>query len=165
MRRFYAFCDTYSIPSPFPVSECTLCYFTTFLANDMLSAQTIKTYLSAVRNTQISLGFPDPRAQAAMPRLERIQAGIRRVLATRSKKKRSRLPITPTVLEGLNNYWAESTDDDRCHRVYGPAQFSVRRTLLPREYGPSKILYIQGIQSGGGGGLNDFDHPVYSVYN
>ena len=54
----------------------------------------------------------------------------------------------------------------RCHRVYGPAQFSVRRTVfpkgirspprtqLPREYGPSKILYIQGIQSGGGGGLN-----------
>eukprot|EP00731_Ephydatia_muelleri_P012033 Em0006g927a len=68
MRRFYAFCDTYSIPSPFPVSECTLCYFTTFLANDMLSAQTIKTYLSAVRNMQISLGFPDPRAQAAMLR-------------------------------------------------------------------------------------------------
>ena len=70
--------------------------------------------------------------------------------------------------------------EDRCHRVYGPAQFSVRRTVfpkvprtqLPREYGPSKILYIQGIQSGGGGGLNsliewrfDFDDPVYSVYN
>eukprot|EP00731_Ephydatia_muelleri_P026312 Em0018g412a len=113
MRRFYAFCDTYSIPSPFPVSECTLCYFTTFLANNMLSAQTIKTYLLAVHNTQISLGFPDPRAQTAMPRLERIQAGIRRVLATRGKKKRSRLPITPTVLEGLKKYWAESTDDNR----------------------------------------------------
>ena len=68
----------------------------------------------------------------------------------------------------------------RCHRVYGPAQFSVLReygpppprTQLPREYGPSIILYIQGIQSGGGGGLNsliewrfDFDDPVYSVYN
>ena len=64
----------------------------------------------------------------------------------------------------------------RCHRVYGPAQFSVRRTVfrtqLPREYGPSKILYIQGIQSEGGGGLNsliewrfDFDDPVYSVHN
>ena len=113
MRRFYAFCDTYSISSPFPVSECTLCYFTTFLANDMLSAQTIKTYLSAVRNTQISLGFPDPRAQAAMPRLERIQAGIRRVLATRGKQKRSRLPITPAVLEGLKKFWAGSSDDDR----------------------------------------------------
>ena len=52
-------------------------------------------------------------------------------------------------------------------REYGPP-----RTQLPREYGPSKILYIQGIQSGGGGGLNsliewrfDFDDPVYSVYN
>ena len=61
---------------------------------------------------QISLGFPDPRAQAAMLRLERIQAGIRRVLATRGKKKWSRLPITPTVLEGLKKYWAESTDDN-----------------------------------------------------
>ena len=52
-------------------------------------------------------------------------------------------------------------------REYGPP-----RTQLPREYGPSKILYIQGIQFGGGGGLNslikwrfDFDDPVYSVYN
>ena len=35
-------------------------------------------------------------------------------------------------------------------REYGPPP----RTQLPREYGPSKILYIQGIQSGGGGGLN-----------
>ena len=34
-------------------------------------------------------------------------------------------------------------------REYGPP-----RTKLPREYGPSKIVYIQGIQSGGGGGLN-----------
>ena len=40
------------------------------------------------------------------------------------------------------------------------------------EDNPREILYIQGIQSGGGGGLNsliewrfDFDDPVYSVYN
>ena len=52
-------------------------------------------------------------------------------------------------------------------REYGPP-----RTQLPKEYGPSKILCIQGIQSGVGGGLKsliewrfDFDDPVYSVYN
>ena len=49
-------------------------------------------------------------------------------------------------------------------REYGPP-----RTQLPREYGPCKILYIQGIQSGGGGGLNsltdrrfDFDNHWYT---
>ena len=51
MRRFYRFCDAYNISAPFPVSESTLCYFVTVLANDNLAARTIKTYLAAVRDT------------------------------------------------------------------------------------------------------------------
>ena len=106
-HRFLTFCNTYNIPSPFPVSKHMLCYFATVLANDKLSLQTIRTYLSAVRSMQISLGFPDPRTQSTMPRLERIQAGIRRALATSGKLKKVRLPVTPAILGGLQRYWAK----------------------------------------------------------
>ncbi|KAL5469193.1 hypothetical protein EMCRGX_G030412 [Ephydatia muelleri] len=100
MKRFHRFCDSYSIYNPFPVTEPILCYFVAALASDELSPQTIKVYLSAVRDAHIALGFPDPRSQMSMCRLERIQAGIKRVAATRrkpgellsSQDKPSRLP-------------------------------------------------------------------------
>ena len=87
MKRFHRFCDSYSIYNPFPITEPILCYFAAALASDELSPQTIKVYLSAVRDAQIALGFPDPRSQTSMCRLERIQAGIKRVAATRCKNQ------------------------------------------------------------------------------
>ena len=92
------FCTQYTIDTPFPVTEQLLCYFSAFLADQNLSPQTVKSYLAAVRNMQISLGFPDPRDQSSMPMLKRIQAGIRRVRMEKGSKSRIRLPITLTVL-------------------------------------------------------------------
>ena len=46
---------------PLPVNEQLLCQFAVFLAQQGLSSQTVKTYLTAIRNLQISLGYPDPR--------------------------------------------------------------------------------------------------------
>ena len=112
MRRFYRFCDAHIVIAPFPVSESILCYFVTALANDNLAAQTIRTYLSAVRDTHIALGFPDPRAHSAMPRLDRIQVGVRRVLASRGKKKATRLPLTPVILERMRQHWASCGDEN-----------------------------------------------------
>eukprot|EP00731_Ephydatia_muelleri_P036874 Em0342g7a len=45
-----------------------------------------------------------------MPRLDRIQAGIRRVLASRGKKKTTRLPVTPAILERMRRPLASSGD-------------------------------------------------------
>lgn len=56
LRKFALFCSTYSILSPFPVSEALLCYYSSFLACKGLSPQTIKTYLAALRHTQVVLG-------------------------------------------------------------------------------------------------------------
>ena len=138
MRRFYRFCDAYDISAPFPVSESTLCYFVTVLANDNLAAQTIKTYLAAVRDTHIALGFPDPRAHSAMSRLDRIQAGICRVLASRGKKKTTRLPVTPAILERMRRHWASS--GDRNGQLYWAVSticyfgfFRLGELLLPTE--------------------------------
>ena len=58
-RRFLAFCTRFSIYSPFPLTENLLCYFT----DEGLAPLTGKAYLLALRNLQITLGFPDPSRQ------------------------------------------------------------------------------------------------------
>lgn len=118
MKRFNRFCDKLSVCSPFPVSENTLCYFAVHLAKDNLLSQTIKTYLVAVRSTQIALGLPDPRDQASL--LERIQAGICRIQAARGKAPRTRLPITPKILERLRSHWAGTQPKDH-HALWAVA--------------------------------------------
>ena len=59
-NRFHAFCVKYSVYNPFLLSERTMWYFATYLAQEGLAAHSIKIYLAASRNIQISLGFPDP---------------------------------------------------------------------------------------------------------
>ena len=110
MKRFHQFCANYAIYIPFPVTEPILCYFAAALAADELSPQTIKVYLSAVRDAHVALGFPDPRSQSSLCRLERIQAGIKRVAALRRKPGRVRLPITPAILHELRSFWMERHD-------------------------------------------------------
>ena len=110
MKRFYSFCSAYAVFNPFPMSEKLLCSFAAYLAEQNMSHQTIKTYLSAVRDAHISFGFPDFRSADNLPRLERIQAGIRRVQAQKGLKKRVRLPITPQILDGLRRHWAANQE-------------------------------------------------------
>ena len=69
MKRFRSFCGVYNIFTPFSVTEQLLCSFAAFLADQGLAPQTVKPYLSAVRNSQISLGLPDPRDQSSLPTL------------------------------------------------------------------------------------------------
>ena len=76
------------------------------LADESLSCATIKTYLSAVRNMQISLGLPDPHDAASMPMLKQVQAGIQRLQAREGVvKKRVRLPLTTVILAKLRQHW------------------------------------------------------------
>ena len=96
----------YSIVSPFPVSESILCYFASFLGCQQLSPQSIKTYLSGIRHTQITLGLPDPRQFSSLPRLHLVQAGIQRMYTQQNgTSKQIRLPITPSILLQLRAYW------------------------------------------------------------
>lgn len=48
------------------------------MANEGLTPKTIKTYLAAIRNMQITLGLPEPREFSSLPRLCLVQAGIKR---------------------------------------------------------------------------------------
>ena len=110
MKRFSAFCTHFNILSPFPVTEHLLCCFAAFLADQGLAPQTVKGYLAAVRNMQVSLGLPDPRDQSSLPMLKRVQAGIQRIRSVAGPASRTRLPITASVLERIRGQLESS-----CH--------------------------------------------------
>lgn len=97
--------------TPYPANEDYLCKFCAFLANQGLSLQTIKCYLSAVRHQQIAMGFLDPHI-SGMARLEQVLRGIKRVKAKQVQSDKPRLPITLPILSKLKEVWLASTFDD-----------------------------------------------------
>lgn len=101
MRKFTSFCEVYNVVDSFPVSEYLLCAFAAFMADKGLAPQTVKSYLAAIRNTQLSLGLPDPREQSSLPVLKRVQAGISRARLKRAQSSRIRLPITAPLLRRI----------------------------------------------------------------
>ena len=100
MKQFFTFCTHFNILCPFPVTEHLLCCFAAFLVDRGLAPQTVKGYLAAVRNMQVSLGLPDPSDQSSLPMLKRVQAGIQRIRSM-AGPSRTRLPITASVLERI----------------------------------------------------------------
>ena len=114
LRKFTTFCSTYSITTPFPVSEDILCYFASYLAVQGLSPQTIKVYLAGIRHMQISIGLPDPKEFSSIPRLKLVQSGIQRHNCDQhTRTVKIRLPITPAILHKIRDYWLpKSTEPD-----------------------------------------------------
>lgn len=87
--------------------ERHLCSFAAFLAGEGLKHRSVKTYLSAVRHLQISMGLGDPfGAGASFPRLEYVLRGVKRVEARKEGANKQRLPITPSILAQLRDVWA-----------------------------------------------------------
>ena len=113
MKRFNAFCTTYHINNSFPLTEHLMCYYASFLADQGLATQTVKGYLSALRNMQISLGLPDPREQSSMPLLKWVQAGIARTRKAKGNSSRVRLPITPHLLHRIRHVLSGSDHPER----------------------------------------------------
>ena len=113
MRRFSSFCNDYRVPDPFPVTENLLCSFAAFLADAGLAPQTVKSYLAAIRNTQLSLGLPDPREQSSLPILRRVLAGISRSRLGRGVPSRVRLPVTASLLSDIRRELVQSTHPER----------------------------------------------------
>ena len=110
IKRFHGFCDKYQLDNPLPVNELLLCQFAAYLADEGLAAQSIKTYLAAIRNLQLSLGLPDSRDTSTLPRLKLLLAGVRRVRARNpTRPPRVRLPITLATLGALKQAWERTT--------------------------------------------------------
>ena len=75
IKCFYSFRLSHNVFNPFSLTEQLLCFFASYLALQDLDLQTIKSYLSAIHNTRISHGFPDPKDQSSTPILKRVSAG------------------------------------------------------------------------------------------
>ena len=136
MKKFTTFCLRYNVPDPFPVTEHLLCCFAAFMANEGLAPQSIKSYLAALRNTQLSLGLPDPREQSALPVLKRVQMGISRARLGRPQSSKVRLPITGQVLRRVKAELERSGEPERsvvwavcCMAFFG--FFRLGELLLP----------------------------------
>ena len=80
-KCYMEFCAHFRL-LPLPVSEVILLHFAAHLALLGLSYQTVKLYLSAVRNMQIMSNLPDPSV-ALYPRLSYALRGLRRRLVKR----------------------------------------------------------------------------------
>ena len=66
-------------------------------------AGTVKSYLAAVRHSQIAIGLGDPH-MSDMPQLEYVVKGLKK--KTAGAPQRTRLPITPPVMHQLKEFWA-----------------------------------------------------------
>ena len=104
-ERFLKFCEQSNV-TPLPVNQSLLCSYVAYLANQGLRHCTIKVYLSAVRNLQITYGYEDPFAGTAMPQLDLVMRGIKRVEAEKGISKRERMPISPLILGQLKGVWS-----------------------------------------------------------
>ena len=114
MKRLADFCTCYNVCDPFPLSGKLLCYYAVFLAECNLTPRTITTYLATARSMHITLVFLNPCDSSSLTRLQRIQAGIKRVLANkRSAPVRVGLPITPAILDQIRTQWEEDKHLDR----------------------------------------------------
>ena len=122
LKKFATFCSTYSVTTPFPVSEAILCYFSTYMACQGLSPQTIKVYLSGIRHMQMVIGLPDPKEFTSMPRLRMVQSGIQRhVSEQNSRETKIRLPITPAILQKMRDYWLPKSSDPDIKMLWAAA--------------------------------------------
>ena len=89
LRHYRHFCKT-SNRKPYPVSQDTLKFFITYLA-EKVSFKTLKLYLAAVKLNNIELGYKDKVNK--MPQLHLLLRGIKRTLGNKGKRKQH-LPIT-----------------------------------------------------------------------
>ena len=105
-RRYLNFCKDFNL-IPLPVSESTLCYFVTCLGQQGLAHSSISTYLSGIRQVQISHGFGDPHLDQ-MSCLRQILKGVRVEVGKEGRAPRSCLPITPAILRKLRAVWLHS---------------------------------------------------------
>ena len=98
--------------TPFPVDEKTVCCFVAALYLEGLAGSSVKSYLAAIRFSQIALGMGDPH-MSEWPRLSYVVRGFKKRAS--GSRARIRLPITPNILRQLKSVWERKEDSkDAC---------------------------------------------------
>ena len=104
-KKFVQFCHNYNIIEVLPVNQELLRYFVSYLGKEGLAHSKIKNYLAAIRNLQISYGFPSP-FDTPTPKLDQILRGIKITRAKQGRTPNRKLPVTPTVLRQIRSVWS-----------------------------------------------------------
>ena len=100
-KLYNDFCNNFCL-TPYHVTETKLSYFVAYLFKDGLSAGTVKSYLAAVRHSQIARGLGDPHI-SKIPRLEYIMKGLKR--KANNMNAWTRLPMTLEILRAMKGVW------------------------------------------------------------
>ena len=79
---------------------------------DGLVPQSIKSYLAAIRHTQIEAGLPEPKSLSSCPRLKVILNGVVWQRMGRRPPKKPRLPILADTVLGMYRTMAGKVDRD-----------------------------------------------------
>ena len=116
-KRYNDFCNTFRL-APYPVTETQLSYFVAYLFKEGLSAATVKSYLAAVRHSQIARGLGNPHINE-MPRLEYIVKGLKRKAI--NSNARPRLPMTPEILKAMKEVWRIDSDRNKATMLWAAA--------------------------------------------
>ena len=116
--------------------------FVAFLHRERLSGGTVKNYLPVVRYSQISLGLGDPKI-GDMTCLDYV---LKRLTAT---PRRSRLPITPQILDQLREAWESQLHLCDASMLWAAATMRVGEAVAPSdgEYDPAYHLSYADIRT------------------
>ena len=96
-NKFIQFCCNFNVIEVLPVTQEILCYFVSYLRSEGLAHTTIKNYLAAVRNLQISYGFPSP-FDSPTPKLDQILRGNKITRAKQGHTPNRKLLVTLVIL-------------------------------------------------------------------
>ena len=104
INKYLEFCHL-TLILPIPASEQSLCKFVTSLASNYISANSMKVYLSAVRQLHLQNGVQLPDIER-MARLTQVLRGIRITQqASPQAHLHQRLPISPSLLQRIKPMW------------------------------------------------------------
>ena len=99
----------------FTTSESTLCLFVTLLYQEGLAGSSAKSYLAAIRYSQIAMGLGDPK-MSEWPRLGYIVRGFKKLTAAHRRKER--LPVAHSILIKLKTAWQTMEDRFNAHMLW-----------------------------------------------
>ena len=91
--------------APLPVTNESQTTFAAFLSQSV-SAETVCSYLSAIRFYQIRAGLLDP-SLSPPPRLPYVLKGIQRSRQSQSSARKKHLPVTPELLMKIHTFWSQ----------------------------------------------------------
>ena len=82
---------------------------------------------------QIAIGLTDPKEFSSMPRLKLVQSGIQRYTSQQhTNTVKIRLPITPTILQRIRDYWLPKSEEPDIKNAVGSSCHMFFRLLSLR---------------------------------